>query len=76
MLAPAPIGLRTGNAQQAATLSGMAQCVGYLLASAGPMAVGALHDALGSWSVALLLCTGLALLTALLGVLAGRDRSL
>ncbi|VUZ23769.1 2-nitroimidazole transporter [uncultured Comamonas sp.] len=70
------IGLRTGNAQQAATLSGMAQCVGYLLASAGPMAVGALHDALGSWSVALLLCTGLALLTALLGVLAGRDRSL
>ncbi|CEF36843.1 MFS transporter [Xanthomonas citri] len=34
------IGLRTGDARQAATLSGMSQLIGYLLAAAGPMAMG------------------------------------
>ena len=70
------IGLRTSNARQAAALSGMSQCVGYLLASAGPMAIGSLHDAVGGWAVPLALCAGLALVAALMGVLAGRHRSL
>ncbi|WP_027016306.1 CynX/NimT family MFS transporter [Comamonas composti] len=70
------IGLRTGNAHQAAALSGMSQCIGYLLAAAGPMAIGALHDALGGWTISLVLCMGLALVAALVGVLAGRNRSL
>ncbi len=70
------IGLRTGNARQAAALSGMAQCVGYLLASLGPMAIGALHDGLGGWTLSLVLCAGLALVAALMGALAGRNRSL
>lgn len=70
------IGLRTSNAQQAAALSGMSQCVGYLLASVGPMAIGALHDALGGWAISLLLCAGLALVAALMGVLAGRNCNL
>lgn len=68
------IGLRTANAHQAAALSGMAQCIGYLLAAAGPMAMGALHDALGGWRVPLALCTALALLAALIGARAGRAR--
>lgn len=67
------IGLRTGNAHQAAALSGMSQCVGYLLAAAGPMAIGALHDALGGWSVPLILCIVLALAAAVVGTLAGRS---
>ena len=70
------IGLRTSNAQQAAALSGMSQCVGYLLASVGPMAIGALHDTLGGWAISLLLCAGLALVAALMGVLAGRNCNL
>ena len=70
------IGLRTSNARQAATLSGMSQCVGYLLASVGPMAIGALHDAAGGWAISLVLCAGLAIVAALMGLLAGRNRSL
>lgn len=70
------IGLRTGNAQQAAALSGMSQCVGYLLAAMAPMAMGALHDKLGGWSIILLLCAGLALGAAVMGALAGRSLSI
>lgn len=70
------IGLRTRNAQQAAALSGMAQCIGYLLAATGPMAMGALHDALGGWQIPLGLCAALALVGALMGLLAGRDRQI
>ena len=50
------VGLRARHAQQAASLSGMAQFVGYLLAASGPLLIGALHDALGGWSAALALC--------------------
>jgi len=70
------IGLRTHNAHQAAALSGMSQCIGYLLASAGPMAIASLHDALGGWGIPLQLCAGLAVIAAVMGFLAGRDRSL
>ena len=70
------IGLRTANARQAASLSGMAQCAGYLLAAGGPMAMGSLHDALGSWQLPLLLCLVLALFIMAFGLLAGRDRQL
>lgn len=68
------IGLRTGSAQQAASLSGMAQSIGYSLAAAGPPAMGLLHDALGSWQVPLGICVMLALVIAAMGMLAGRDR--
>lgn len=67
------VGMRTGNAHQAAALSGMAQCIGYLLAAAGPMCIGALHDMLGGWRVPLLLCAAVALAAAVLGILAGRN---
>jgi hypothetical protein len=30
------------------------QCVGYLLAAAGPLAIGALHDATGSWTASVI----------------------
>lgn len=68
------MGLRAGNASQTAALSGMAQCVGYLLASTGPTLAGLLHDRLGSWSaplgIGILLSGGL----AIFGLLAGRTR--
>lgn len=42
--------LRTKTAYEAAQISGFAQSVGYLLASAGPVLFGYLHDTSGSWS--------------------------
>ncbi|OTP66996.1 MULTISPECIES: CynX/NimT family MFS transporter [Burkholderiaceae] len=66
------VSLRASNSHQAAALSGMSQCVGYLLAAAGPPLVGQLHDASGNWNVALAICAALCLVMALLGLFAGR----
>lgn len=66
------MGLRAGNAGQTAALSGMAQCVGYLLASTGPTLAGLLHDRMGSWSTPLLIGIVLSGGLTLFGLLAGR----
>lgn len=67
------IGLRTGSAHQAAALSGMAQCVGYLLAAFGPPLMGKIHDISGSWSLPLMGCALLSVLMAGFGAQAGRQ---
>lgn len=67
------IGLRTGSAHQAAALSGMAQCVGYLLAAFGPPVMGKIHDVSGSWSLPLLGCALLSIAMAAFGARAGRN---
>ncbi len=55
------IGLRARTPDGTAALSGFSQSSGYLLAALGPFAVGALHDATGSWTAPLLLLLALAL---------------
>ncbi len=66
--------LRSPNAHIAASLSGMAQGVGYTIAAAGPFMVGVLHEWTGDWhSVAIFFFLVLAgSFTAGMG--AGRDR--
>jgi CP family cyanate transporter-like MFS transporter len=66
--------LRAPDPRRAAELSGMAQAIGYSIAALGPLAVGALHDWSGDWSLPLaaLLVTTAPLLAA--GVGAGRAR--
>ena len=70
------IGLRASSAHQAAALSGMAQSVGYFLAACGPPVMGKLHDASGSWYLPLSGVTVLAIIMAILGLYAGRDREI
>ncbi|HHQ4779330.1 TPA: MFS transporter [Aeromonas veronii] len=70
------ISLRSANSTQAASLSGMAQCVGYLLAAIGPPIAGLLHDQMGNWTLPLVGCTALALVLSVLGYMAGRARQL
>ncbi|ECA4738038.1 MFS transporter [Salmonella enterica subsp. enterica serovar Lerum] len=70
------IGLRASSAHQAAALSGMAQSVGYLLAACGPPVMGKLHDASGSWYLPLSGVTILAIIMAIFGLYAGRDREI
>lgn len=67
------IGLRTNSAHQAAALSGMAQCIGYLLAAFGPPMMGKIHDVSGSWSLPLLGCALLSIVMAVFGTKAGRN---
>ncbi|SEQ15251.1 MFS transporter, CP family, cyanate transporter [Rosenbergiella nectarea] len=68
------IGLRSRSAHQAVALSGMAQAVGYLLAAAGPAAMGKLHEQSGSWHLPLLFCLLLAIAMMAMGLLAGKNR--
>ena len=48
------IGIKVRTVDGAASLSGFTQSVGYLIAAAGPLGVGILHDATGGWTVPLL----------------------
>ncbi len=67
------IGLRTKNAGDTAALSGMAQCVGYLMAAAGPLLLGQLHDWTGGWTAPLLITAAISVAGAFTGMLAGRN---
>lgn len=67
------VGLRTSNSSQAASLSGMAQGIGYALAATGPTLVGKLHSQTGSWSVPILLIAGVAFACTIFAALAARD---
>lgn len=53
------INVRTRTSAASASLSGFAQGVGYLLACAGPMLFGVLHDVTHGWGVPLLLLVGM-----------------
>jgi CP family cyanate transporter-like MFS transporter len=70
MLARAP------DAGVAASLSAFAQSVGYLVASAGPLVVGLLHSATGSWNLPLVLLLVLCAAELVTGLLAGRPLQL
>ncbi len=60
----------------AASLSSLAQAVGYLLASAGPLEVGLLHAATGSWNPPLAVLFALTGVLLVAGLLAARPRVL
>ncbi|WP_328293991.1 MFS transporter [Kineococcus sp. NBC_00420] len=53
VLALASVSARAADGATAVALSGMAQGVGYLAAAVGPVLIGALHVASGSWTVPL-----------------------
>jgi len=76
VLAMALFGLRTTDYHRAAALSSMAQSVGYLFAALGPVMIGLLKDASGSWTAPLLVMVGVALAQGVFIALAGRRRTL
>ncbi|MFG3224323.1 CynX/NimT family MFS transporter [Kitasatospora sp. NPDC048194] len=68
--------LRTGTAAGAAQLGGMSQAVGYLVAAAGPVGAGALHQLTGGWEATLALMLVLVAVVGAAGWGAGRNRTL
>ncbi len=66
--------LRAPDPHVAAHLSGMAQSVGYLLASAGPLLAGLLHGWTGGWGAVAGLSLAIGTAAALFGYGAGRAR--
>src|SRR5579875_2679230 len=73
-LALTMIVLRGGTVTSTAGLSTLVQSVGYVLAAFAPFAIGALHDASGSWSAPVLVLLALTLPQILTGLVAGRRR--
>ena len=74
---PTALALITGRSRDprvTAELSGFCQPVGYLLAAAGPFAIGALHEATDSWTIPLAILAGSSLVMAIAGIVASAPR--
>nr|WP_154960725.1 MFS transporter [Paenibacillus xylanexedens] len=67
--------LRTRHAREAASLSGMAQSFGYMLAAGGPLLFGLMHDWTHGWSLPLLVQVLLAIGLLMTGLQASKDRT-
>ena len=65
--------VRAADARVTGALSGMAQSLGYLLAATGPLLVGALHDATGSWEPGIATLAAATAGAMLFGLGAARD---
>lgn len=65
---------RAGSSGETAALAGMAQSIGYLVAAAGPLLLGILHDTTDSWTLPLTVLAVLGIATAAAGHGAGQDR--
>src|SRR5690606_28917051 len=74
-LALAFIGLRSTDHHQAASLSLMSQSMGYLLAASGPLLFGFAHDLSGAWAIPLAGLAACAVVQAVAGYKAGRNRT-
>lgn len=68
------IGLRTATPADTMQVSTAAQSVGYLVGLPGPLLVGVLADATGSWTIPLLVLLVLLVPLAVAGRIAGYDR--
>ncbi|WP_037169892.1 MFS transporter [Rhodococcoides fascians] len=64
--------LRASNARDAASLSSMAQTVGYVLAAAGPLVCGAVHSATQRWEPSIVFLLVVTIPMAAAGAVAGR----
>ncbi|MFJ5551567.1 CynX/NimT family MFS transporter [Streptomyces sp. NPDC093225] len=75
-LAITMIGLRARSAAGVARLSAFAQSAGYLISLPGPLLIGMLYQHSGGWDLPLAVMAGLMVPQMVVGVLAGRDRTI
>jgi CP family cyanate transporter-like MFS transporter len=68
------IAWRSPDTSHTAHVSTMAQGFGYLLASLGPIGIGAIHTASGNWTVPLIVLAVLLVLQVIAGTSASRER--
>lgn len=74
-LALTMVGMRARTGAGVAQLSAFAQSTGYLLSIPGPLLVGVLYQHSGGWGLPIALMTALMIPQMLVGVLAGRNRT-
>lgn len=68
--------LRTTSVKMASELSGMAQSIGYLFASLGPVVFGGLYDLTHSWNVSLYVLLGVVLVFCAAGIGASANKKI
>ncbi|WP_405738324.1 CynX/NimT family MFS transporter [Streptomyces sp. NBC_00028] len=74
-LALTMVGMRARTGAGVAQLSAFAQSTGYLISIPGPLLVGVLYQHSGGWGLPIALMTGLMVPQMVVGVLAGRNRT-
>ncbi|MFE6711451.1 CynX/NimT family MFS transporter [Streptomyces sp. NPDC057695] len=74
-LALTMIGMRSRTGAGVVRLSAFAQSVGYLISIPGPLLVGVLYQHSGGWGLPIALMGGLMVPQMIIGILAGRDRT-
>lgn len=75
-LALTMIGMRSRSSAGVVRLSAFAQSAGYLISIPGPLLVGVLNQHSGGWGLPIALMAALMLPQMVVGVLAGRDRTI
>lgn len=75
-LALTMIGMRARTGAGVVRLSAFAQSTGYLISIPGPLLVGVLYQHSGGWELPIMLMGGLMVPQIILGVVAGRDRTI
>ncbi|GAA2508917.1 MFS transporter [Streptomyces gobitricini] len=75
-LALTMIGMRSRTGGGVVRLSAFAQSVGYLISIPGPTLVGTLYEHSGGWGAPLALMAGLMVPQVIVGIVAGRDRTI
>lgn len=70
----AAFGLRTKTGEDASNLSGVAQCVGYLLAAVGPTLFGKIFDNTQSWTLPMLILIFCTAFLSVAGWVIGKDK--
>jgi CP family cyanate transporter-like MFS transporter len=74
-LALTMVGMRARTGAGVAQLSAFAQSTGYLISIPGPLLVGVLYESSGGWGLPIALMTALMVPQMVVGVMAGRDRT-
>ena len=69
------INMRTRNPQEAASLSALAQGVGYVLAAISPVLIGRIFDSAGSWTIPIVIAAAFSAVTAVCGWLSGTKKA-
>ncbi|MFE3830610.1 CynX/NimT family MFS transporter [Streptomyces sp. NPDC059092] len=75
-LALTMIGLRSRTGAGVVRLSAFAQSTGYLISIPGPMLVGVVYEHSGGWGLPIALMAGFLVPQMVMGVVAGRDRTI
>ncbi|WP_227994886.1 MFS transporter [Oceanobacillus sp. CFH 90083] len=68
--------LRTNTVMESAQLSSMAQSIGYIVASTGPLFLGTIAEITEGWTVPFIILMAAALCIAFLGIVAGRNEKI